>query len=67
MPTMEEHYSLKDEVTSLTAQCNRFKKQVETGSDQLTSLREALAKKDDEIRERLSELAEIKTKNHDLE
>ncbi len=67
MPTMEEHYSLKDEVTSLTTQCNRFKKQVETGSDQLTSLREALVKKEDEIRERLSELAEIKTKNHDLE
>ena len=67
MPTMEEHYSLKDEVTALTNQSNQLRKQVQTSDERIADLKETIEKKEEDLRQKLSEMTEIKAKNHDLE
>ncbi len=67
MPTMDEHYSLKEDVTSLTNQYNQLMKQVKTSNESINNLKDTIKNKEQELEGNLSEMAEIKTRNHDLE
>ncbi len=67
MPTMDEHYSLKEDVMSLTNQYNQLMKQVKTSNESINNLKDTIKNKEQELEGNLSEMAEIKTRNHDLE
>ena len=67
MPTMEEHYSLKEEMISLTDRCDQLRKQVETGDSTVLCLEQTLKKRDEEFNGTEKELGQLRAQNCDLQ
>lgn len=67
MPTMEEHYGLKEQVTDLHTQCTVLREQLKEKDDDFEKLRDRLKEKDESLCDRLSELVQIRQENNDLQ